>query len=614
MPDDKDPTETSDPSDSDVAADLETSEQETAATLEVPGLTPDFLQPTMFEHSLPGYLELREDYRETARAVTIDYNIEMAASTPRQFIELKAQPEIDRINELRAQKNLEHAQAGHPEDKIPLLDAKKLELNFLIDLTEPTWSDHFPKDNSPEEIEKWEEFKAGFGEAIQTNLEEMRIMDYKIDQLSKDEKLQTEFNKYTEEEREVTMIAAQWRVADKRIARIEEQIASVYISIGNLGRDYLTPAEEKKINRLKEEIARIKKEKKELVVEERLQKPVDETLQFIQAIENKAQLDKGLLLNGQMKKIIKDCLPSISRGEPMLLMGETGTAKTALAFHICRNVLHVEPELMAGYGDANSYQLMGKNVLLPDGKGGTETVFVPGPMVRAIENGVPIILDEMNTMSIDLIKRLNFMVQLRPGDTFKLQEDSGKVITVKPGFCVIGTGNPKSKRYKGVEELSADFANRFVGNTYQVEYPDNGRKYSEAATDNFNLALAAIIDADGYPPDYIDGEDFRRFVSVARVSQQLFNGNHGEGFTTFEDTSRAVDNKPGLEDFVIAPRTMVKILKKIKRSFGQITIRSYVKEMVSEIQNPNDRKVMISVLKGHGLIEDTQEDQKDNVA
>ena len=74
-----------------------------------------------------------------------------------------------------------------------------------------------------------------------------------------------------------------------------------------------------------------------------------------------------------------------------------------------------------------------------------------------------------------------------------VQEDSGRIVEVHPGFCIIATANEKSKRYKGVDDLSVEFQNRFGANINRVRYPDHDKSYGEYPRENAQLAMPSFI-------------------------------------------------------------------------------------------------------------------------
>lgn len=312
------------------------------------------------------------------------------------------------------------------------------------------------------------------------------------------------------------------------------------------------------------------------------------------------QLNNGLLLTSQMVTIIDEALPALVRGEPVLLLGETGGAKTALAEYLSRHHLGNEPELVSGYGDVNSYQLFGAHELRGE-HGVTVSAFVPGPVVRAMTEGLPLVLDELNAMPADFLKRFNNILQLRPGDIVAVQEDSGREVRIAAGFCVIATANEQSKRYRGLEPLSAEFVNRFGPNTFRVRYPDAGRSYAELPAENLLLAAASVAEADGTLPHGLDADDLERVARAAFISQQVFSGRHGEGFDAFLTSERRIDGRPGLEEHVLAPRTLVALLRKVTGSHGAVSLRAAIDRFLDGVGNDDDRRVLALICAGAGL-------------
>jgi MoxR-like ATPase len=228
--------------------------------------------------------------------------------------------------------------------------------------------------------------------------------------------------------------------------------------------------------------------------------------------------------------------------------------------------------------------------------------FAPGPVVRAMEEGRPVILDEINAMPADFLKRLNKIVQLRPGDTFEVQEDSGRKVTIKPGFCIIATANEKSKRYKGIEDLSVEFQNRFGANVVRVYYPDHDVPDDRVPKDNLRLAYAVLRDRAGNIDPGIDDKELRDFVHAAHITQKVFSQVATSEHSAWVDTDAIRDRRPGLEETVIAPRTMADILNKVKDSHGDIGFNQVLQRFVDGIKNPKDRRVITTILRGHNFL------------
>lgn len=316
--------------------------------------------------------------------------------------------------------------------------------------------------------------------------------------------------------------------------------------------------------------------------------------------EARTQLRQGLLLTRQMREIIAESVPALRRGEPMLLLGETGGAKTALAEYLARVLVDTDPEFVSGYGDISSTQLIGSHELRPD-SGATVSVFVPGPLLRAMTDGRPLILDEVNAMPPEFLKRLNRVLQLRPGDRYAVQENGGAVVTIAQGFAILATANEQTPhRYRGIDRMSAELVNRFGANSYRVHYPDHRRSYTDVPAENALLAAASVADEWGNVP--LSTDELERVSRAAFISQQVFAGSHGEGFTDFVSTEREIDGRPGLEESVLAPRTLVAILQKVAGSGGLVSLDLALRRFVEGVMHAEDRQVLALILRSQGFL------------
>lgn len=560
-----------------------------------------YYAPDAADRTTDGVVELMAGLQESMQAVRADWRT--AAAGDWQYLERLAAPHIARINESRRQTNLEE----------PDIQASEVGENFLLGLAEPNWEEYMPRDTSDEELQRWETFKDEHPD-VADNLEGWYMCHAKLHELREDAGLMERFDEeYRGEQMAATRAAAEFLRAQSRKQDISEQMANIRAKAAKTDRP-LTAGERRRIAALQKQLSE---------VDENIEIPPNSSKeQFLKEVtrlqvrEWKRQLDSGLLMTEQMQTIIDETLPAMMRGEPTLFIGETGGAKTALAEYMARRYCGVEPEFISAYGDVNSYQLMGKQELR-EKNGASISEFVPGPIIRAMEQGKPLILDEINAMPPELLKRLNKIMQLRPGDKFTVQEDSGRIVEVHPGFCIIATANEKSKRYKGVDDLSVEFQNRFGANINRVRYPDHDKSYGEYPRENAQLAMAAVATERGELPPEIDERDFEDFVRAARLSQQIFSGTNGEGYNQFIDTDKLVDDRTGLEETVLAPRTMVDILRKVAGSYGVVSLKRACETFLDGIKNENDRKVMHHILEYHNLLpeemlRDTAEEVGDN--
>ena len=551
-----------------------------------PSVLETYYAPDAADRTVEGVVELMTGLRESMQAVRSDWRT--AAMGDRQLLEQQAAPHVERINVSRRK--------DHPEE--PDIAVSKISENFLLGLAEPDWEGQMPRDTSEEELRRWEDFKNEHPD-VADNLEDWYMYHAKLHELRNDTGLMERFDEeYRGEQMAATRAAAEFLRAQDRKDEISGRMASLRAKAVKMGRP-LTAGERRKIAAWQKQLSE---------VDENIDIPPNSSKeQFLEEVtrlqvrEWKRQLDSGLLMTEQMQTIIDETLPAMMRGEPTLFVGETGGAKTAMAEYMVQTYFGVEPEFVSAYGDVNSYQLMGKQELREE-NGASVSEFVPGPIIRAMEQGKPLILDEINAMPPELLKRLNKIMQLRPGDRFTVQEDSGRVVEVQSGFCIIATANEKSKRYKGVDDLSVEFQNRFGANINRVRYPDYDKGYDEYPRENAQLAMATVATQRGELPPDIDEGEFENFVRAARLSQQIFSGTNGEGYNQFIDTEKMVDDRPGLEETVLAPRTMVDILHKVTGSYGTVSLKRACQTFLDGIKNPNDRQVMHHILEYHDLL------------
>src|SRR6266567_1939952 len=121
------------------------------------------------------------------------------------------------------------------------------------------------------------------------------------------------------------------------------------------------------------------------------------------------------------------------RGLPVLLKGPTGCGKTrfveAMAHELGRDLITV-----AGHEDMTSADLVGRFLL----KGG-ETIWVDGPLTRAVREGAIFYLDEV------VEARQDTTVVIHPLADHRRQlpiDRLGVTLEAAPGFCLVVSYNP----------------------------------------------------------------------------------------------------------------------------------------------------------------------------
>lgn len=536
----------------------------------------------------------------------------------------------------------------------------------MISRNRPHWEEHFPRDDSPQEQARWDQFVSSFNDnSVQYNLRHLYRVTKKHHEISSDPAIAAEKQRHSHERLETMSHAAAYRNFELQEIRAVEELKSLRAEAKALGES--SYPDQQRLQALESFIAGLRQARETFLVSEAV---VDE-IERRRNLDSKRQFEKGILMTDQMMDVERQNIGALLAGQPVLLIGETGGAKTALARHMAGEILKItgkpemSPEVISGFAEINTYQLMGKNEIrigsentaenqtlvdfikrLEDkgvtdmtkisreekdaiwlqimfgsltnsigARSGSETKFVPGPLVRAMMEGRPVILDEVNAMPAEILKRLNIIMQLRPGDKYSIQENNGMEVTVQPGFCIIATMNEKSHRYRGVEALSSEFRDRFGVNVAQISYPDQEVPPGSETIPPTLLRLAMLVCTDP-----IDGEvklknmSLQQLVSLVRATHfteymytHLASDPSMINYATSERTADAGTN--GLSKSVISPRTMVQIIEKVETGLDNLTLAEVMKKFLERLDDSTDKQIIQRILEDYNLIGTPEQQQ-----
>ena len=305
-------------------------------------------------------------------------------------------------------------------------------------------------------------------------------------------------------------------------------------------------------------------------------------------------------------------------GIPVLLRGHLGTGKTEITLHVARKYFGCEPEFISGSEEATKYDIYGRTQIgvrpekdrirefehhmreyvkwNPDApkeelkevekqyyqaivvKGLTTSFFHYGPLVRAMREGKPLIIDEMDGIPHSIIMRLNHVLTRRAGDAVRVQENGGDDIIVKTGFAVLATGNIKSARYKR-EELDAAFLSRWWSS--DINYPPQQETYE--------ILVASLLDRRGNLQIRNPGDldDLKRLTEAAAEIQRIFAGEQVDYFGEGADAAREIP--ASLKKSVLSLRHLWNIVRPWKaRNFDKpmeaYILNEFIKPAVVEDQ------------------------------
>ncbi len=367
--------------------------------------------------------------------------------------------------------------------------------------------------------------------------------------------------------------------------------------------------------------------------------------------EYKKELGKGRIVETPyVKKQAEDITAHLRAGKPVMLYGHLGSGKTELAMHVVKEYIDKEALVISGSKHTSLAELYGHQVLVIDKinkeemdgfvkqveqkfnewlkenpkanegeknrahdrilqtyltqfKGGTISDFFLGPVYRAMTEGRPVIIDEVNAIPHETLISLNHILTRQIGEKINIQQNTGTQVEVKEGFGVIMTGNLNQGQEKYIERQDMDPA--FLSRLYKLEYDylpqkTEGSLENEAGNENelFHLLLVEVMDKNGNieaPKDSI--KKLWNLAKAARVTQDVFAGREISSAYYFQEAGgRAA--KYLLKESVMSIRAIENILKQWKKEGYEKEIDYYIwKEFVSQSTVASDKAYLYQLLK-----------------
>ena len=206
--------------------------------------------------------------------------------------------------------------------------------------------------------------------------------------------------------------------------------------------------------------------------------------------------------------------------------------------------------------------------------GGTFSNFFIGPIYRAMREGRPVIIDEVDAIPPDALIFLNHIMTRKPGDVLPVQGDSGQRVTVKKGFCVILTGNfPKANqadKYLGRSQMDAAFLSRLqkLEHDYLPQSLDSNTAFEAMdpkdmkKNELFHVLVASVMDRYG-SLNLPEGEEEKlwRLSCFSRHIQNIFSDRHSklmEGANTLQSQQELREK---LHKEVLSMRQLLDIIR-----------------------------------------------------
>jgi len=312
-------------------------------------------------------------------------------------------------------------------------------------------------------------------------------------------------------------------------------------------------------------------------------------------------------------ELIREVLPDLLQGAPILFQGETGSGKTQLAKYIAHKYLGHKVVPISIHEQVKESQLMGRTTL-KDGA----TEFIYSEFIKGMKEGKPIILDEINLMPHEFQGIFNELLQLRVGDSW-IHPTTGEKIELKRGFAIMATANLKSERYKQRYELDIATLRRFIGGAgaREIHHLDLGKKDKDGgyiAPETLKILATVLADRHGNidwneteAPQKAD--ELRRFVVACRKIQEDFT--EMIRLSASEQDSFVLSGRYAFQDLAITLKDQIEIMKAWKSGgfrepLQQIILREFFHKAEISGRPTRDRENMVRIFIGNKFFLNTK--------
>ena len=204
------------------------------------------------------------------------------------------------------------------------------------------------------------------------------------------------------------------------------------------------------------------------------------------------------------RRLVEIAVATLATDRALLLLGVPGTAKTWLGEHLAAAVSGTSTLVVQGTaGTAEESLRYGWNYARLLAEGPSRDALVPSPVMRAMESGSLVRVEELTRIPADVQDALITILSEKSLAVPELDQE----VQARPGFNVIATAN---NRDKGVNELSSALRRRF--NTVVLPLPDT----MEEEVEIVRTRVAALGSSLSLPADLESLSEIQRVVQVFR--------------------------------------------------------------------------------------------------
>ncbi|MBS0378535.1 MAG: AAA family ATPase [Proteobacteria bacterium] len=237
------------------------------------------------------------------------------------------------------------------------------------------------------------------------------------------------------------------------------------------------------------------------------------------------KLDNGFIVVPKyigQRRLIEIAVATLATDRALLLLGLPGTAKSWVSEHLAAAISGDSTLLVQGTaGTAEEAIRYGWNYALLLAKGPSRDALVPSPVMRAMEEGTLVRLEELTRVPADVQDTL---ITILSEKTLPIPELASECRAV-PGFNLIATANNKDR---GVNEMSSALKRRF--NTVILPPPET----LEEEVSIVQMRVESLGRALELPAEAPALAEIRRIVTVFR---ELRDGKTADGKSKLKSPS-----------------------------------------------------------------------------
>ena len=236
-------------------------------------------------------------------------------------------------------------------------------------------------------------------------------------------------------------------------------------------------------------------------------------------------LDDGTEISAKYlgsRRLMEVAVASLATDRALLLLGVPGTAKTWVSEHLAAAISGSSTLVVQGTAGTPEESLRyGWNYARLLAEGPTRAALVPSPVMRAMEAGALVRIEELTRIPADVQDSLISILSEKALPIPELDDE----VQAQQGFNVIATAN---NRDKGVNDLSSALKRRF--NTLVLPLPDTLDQEVEIV----RIRVAALGRSLQLPAELENLSEIQRVVTVFR---ELRSGVTADQRTTLKSPS-----------------------------------------------------------------------------